>query len=91
VSSAYERIGRLLHRHHLEALPRDVSWNRSTLAINTSVSALADYQAGAFAILCDYQLPLDRVTSELVTASTGLLTAPALQGVGRNRGRAPAS
>ena len=50
-------------------------WNRWTLAINTSVSARAGYQAGAFSILGDDQLPLDRFTSELVNALTGLLTA----------------
>ena len=47
VSSAYERIGRLLRERHLKALSRDVFWNRWTLTINTAISALADYQAGA--------------------------------------------
>ncbi len=75
VSSAYERIGRLLRTQHLQGLPRDVFWNRWTLVINTAISALADYQAGAAALPAGRQLPLDRFTSELVTALTGMLTA----------------
>ena len=75
VSSAYERIGRLLRQRHLQALPRDVFWNRWTLAINTAISALADHQAGAAPIPGGRQLPLDRFTAELVTALTGMLTA----------------
>ena len=75
VSSAYERIGRRLRRQHLQTLPRDLFWNRWTLVIDTAISALADYQAGAAPLPGGRQLPLDRFTSELVTALTGMLTA----------------
>lgn len=76
VSSAYERIGRLLRQRHLKSLPRDLFWNRWTLAINTAISALADYQAGASPLPGGRRLPLDVFTSELVDALTGMLKAP---------------
>ena len=76
VSSAYEQIGRLLRRRHLQSLPRDLFWNRWTLAINTAISALADYQAGASPLPGGRRLPLDVFTSELVDALTGMLKAP---------------
>ena len=75
MSSAYERIGRLLRQRHLQALPRDVFWNRWTLAINTAISALTNHQAGAAPIPGGRQLPLDRFTSSSWTALTGMLTA----------------
>jgi AcrR family transcriptional regulator len=76
VSSAYERIGRLLRQRHLKWLPRDLFWNRWTLTINTAISALADYQAGAAPLPRGRRLALDQFTSELVDAMTGMLTAP---------------
>ena len=77
VTSAYERIGRLLRRQHLNELPRDLFWNRWTLVVNTAISALADYQAGASPLPGGRQLPLEEFTSELVDALTGMLVAAA--------------
>lgn len=76
VSSAYERIGRLLRERHLKALSRDLFWNRWTLTINTAINALADYQAGLRPLPGGRQLPLDVFTSELVDALAGMLMAP---------------
>jgi AcrR family transcriptional regulator len=76
VSSAYQKIGRLLRRRHLQSLRRDLFWNRWTLTINTAISALADYQAGGPQRQGDHHLPLDLFTAELVDALAGMLTAP---------------
>jgi AcrR family transcriptional regulator len=87
VSSAYERIGRLLRRRHLQSLPRDLFWNRWTLTINTALNALADYQARGTGLPGDHHLSLELFTAELVDALAGMLTAPST-GVG-SRGRSP--
>ena len=76
VSSAYDRIGRLLRERHLKSVPRDLFWNRWTLTINTAISALADHQAGAAPLPGGHHLPLDVFTSELVDALAGMLVAP---------------
>ena len=75
VTSAYERIGRLLRERHLKALPRDLFWNRWTLTVNTAISALADYQGGAARLPGGRHLPLEVFTSELVDALAGMLAA----------------
>jgi AcrR family transcriptional regulator len=87
VSSAYERIGRLLRRRHLQSLRRDLFWNRWTLTINTAINALADYQAGGTLLPGDHHLPLELFTSELVDALAGILTAPST--AISSRGRSP--
>jgi AcrR family transcriptional regulator len=76
VSSAFERIGRLLRERHLRGLSSDLFWNRWTLTFNTAINALADFQAGNTQLPPSRRLSLDAYTAELVAALTGMLTAP---------------
>jgi AcrR family transcriptional regulator len=75
VSTAYQRIGRLIRQRHLNALPRELFWNRWALAINVAIAALAEYQAGTSRVV-GRQLPLDVFVPELIDALAGLLMAP---------------